>query len=247
MIYAHSANHLFWSICREKLGKCQLSTPVSGGKRKIVPTLSPKNNLIHLLTKLTPIKHMKKSVIVIALLFVSTFTFAQWTLDKGHSKATFIAEHHGISEVDGYFKKMDGKITASKDDLSDAVFELTIETPSINTDLEMRDNHLKSEDMFNVEKYPTMTFKSTGLQKVGGNKYKMTGDLTIKGITKPITLDVTMNGPAAHPNPANKKLQLGVKALGTVKRSDYGIGGKLATVMVGDEISLRATGEFQKN
>ena len=70
--------------------------------------------------------------------------------------------------------------------------------------------------------------------------------MTIKGVTKPITLDVTMNGPMAHPNPSNKIPQLGIKATTTIKRSDFGIGGKLATVMVGDEISIRATGEFQK-
>jgi polyisoprenoid-binding protein YceI len=190
---------------------------------------------------------MKTINLLIAFLFISASSFAQWTIDKGHSKFTFIAEHHGISEVDGYFKKFDGKITSSKDDLSDAVFEITIETPSINTDLEMRDNHLKSEDMFNAEKFPTITFKSTSLTKITGNKYKMVGDLTIKGITKSVTMDVTINGPAAHPNPQNKKLQLGVKAITTIKRSDFGIGGKLATVMVGDEISIRATGEFQKN
>lgn len=190
---------------------------------------------------------MKKAVLVLSFVMLSMATFAQWTIDKGHSKFTFIAEHHGISEVDGYFKKFDGKITATKDDLSDAVFEITIESASLNTDLEMRDNHLKSEDMFNVEKFPTLTFKSTSLTKIAGNKYTMTGDLTIKGVTKPITLDVTMNGPAAHPNPQNKKLQLGIKALTTIKRSDFGIGGKLATIMVGDEISIRATGEFQKN
>lgn len=190
---------------------------------------------------------MQKTTLLFAFLFVSVASFGQWAIDKGHSKFTFIAEHHGISEVDGYFKKFDGKITASKDDLSDAVFEITIESPSINTDLEMRDNHLKSEDMFSVEKFPTITFKSTSLTKIGGNKYKMNGDITIKGITKPITLDVSMNGPAAHPNPNNKKLQLGIKATTTIKRSDFGIGGKLATIMVGDEISIRATGEFQKN
>jgi polyisoprenoid-binding protein YceI len=190
---------------------------------------------------------MKKVTSVLALILVSMSSFAQWAIDKGHSKFTFIAEHHGISEVDGYFKKFDGKITATKDDLSDAIFDITIESGSINTDLEMRDGHLKGEDMFNVEKFPTITFKSTSLTKIAGNKYKMTGDMTIKGVTKPVTLDVTMNGPAAHPNPNNKKLQLGIKALTTIKRSDFGIGGKLATMMVGDEISIRATGEFQKN
>jgi polyisoprenoid-binding protein YceI len=190
---------------------------------------------------------MKKTALFIALFSISISSFAQWTIDKGHSKFTFIAEHHGISEVDGYFKKFDGKITATKDDLSDAIFDITLESASLNTDLEMRDGHLKGEDMFNVEKFPTITFKSTSLTKVSGNKYKMTGDMTIKGITKPITLDVTMNGPVAHPNPNNKKLQLGIKATTTIKRSDFGIGGKLATIMVGDEVSIRATGEFQKN
>jgi polyisoprenoid-binding protein YceI len=189
---------------------------------------------------------MKKISLVFAFVVASMASFAQWTIDKGHSKFTFIAEHHGLSEVDGYFKKFDGKITASKDDLSDAVFEISIESASINTDLEMRDNHLKSEDMFNVEKFPALTFKSTSLTKIAGNKYKMVGDMTIKGVTKPITLDVTMNGPMAHPNPQNKTPQLGIKATTTIKRSDFGIGGKLATVMVGDEISIRATGEFQK-
>jgi polyisoprenoid-binding protein YceI len=172
---------------------------------------------------------------------------AQWTIDKNHSKFTFIALHHGISELDGYFKKFDSKITATKDDLSDAIFEATVETASLNTDLEMRDNHLKSEDMFNVEKFPTMTFKSTNLKKISGNKYIMSGDLTIKGVTKPITLDVTMNGPAAHPDPKNKVPQLGMKALGSVRRSDFGIGSKLPVAMVGDEIQIRVTGEFQKH
>lgn len=189
---------------------------------------------------------MKKGIIVLTFLLASIVAHAQWTIDKGHSKFTFIAEHHGISEVDGYFKKFDGKITASKADLSDAVFEMTIESASINTDLEMRDNHLKNEDMFNVAQFPTITFKSTSFKKVAGNKYTMVGDLTIKGITKSVTLDVTMNGPAAHPNPNNKKLQLGMKALTTIKRSDFGIGGKLANVMVNDEIQIRATGEFQR-
>ena len=184
--------------------------------------------------------------LILTFLLVSIASFAQWSIDKGHTKFTFIAEHHGLSEVDGYFKKFDGKITSTKDDLSDAVFEITIESASLNTDLDIRDNHLKSEDMFNVEKFPTISFKSTSFSKIGGNKYKMAGNMTIKGVTKPITLDVTMNGPMAHPNPQNKTPQLGIKATTTIKRSDFGIGGKMATIMVGDEIAIRATGEFQK-
>lgn len=189
---------------------------------------------------------MKKATLILSFLLASVASFAQWSIDKGHTKFAFIAEHHGLSEVDGYFKKFDGKITSTKDDLSDAVFEISIESASLNTDLEMRDNHLKSEDMFNVEKFPAIAFKSTSFSKIAGNKYKMVGDITIKGVTKSITLDVTMNGPMVHPNPQNKIPQLGIKALTTIKRSDFGIGGKLATIMVGDEISIRATGEFQK-
>ena len=190
---------------------------------------------------------MKKCFFVLAFLLASVATFAQWTIDKGHSKFAFTVQHHGISEVDGYFKKFDGKITAAKDDLSDAVFEITIESASINTDLEMRDGHLKGEDMFNVAQFPSITFVSTSITKIGGNKYNMVGNLTMKGVTKPATFDLTMNGPAAHPDPKNKKLQLGVKALTTIKRSDFGIGGKLANIMVSDEVQIRATGEFQKN
>ena len=189
---------------------------------------------------------MKKLFILFAFLALAGTSFAQWTVDKGHSKLTFIAGHHGISEVDGYFKKFDAKITATKDDLSDAVFEVTAETASINTDLEMRDNHLKNEDMFNVVKFPALTFKSTSLTKFIGNKYTMVGDLTIKGVTKQITLEVTMNGPTAHPDPKNKVPQLGIKGMGTIKRSDFGIGSKLPTMMVSDEIQIRITGEFQK-
>ncbi len=190
---------------------------------------------------------MKKNLFIFIFLLGSLAASAQWVLDKGHSKFTFIAQHHGISEVDGYFKKFDGKITATKNDLSDAVFEIIIESASISTDLEMRDNHLKSEDMFNVQQFPAITFISTTFNKIEGNKYSMTGNLTIKGITKAITFDVTMNGPAAHPDPNNKKLQLGIKALATIKRSDFSIGGKLANIMVSDNIEIRATGEFQKN
>ena len=189
---------------------------------------------------------MKAFLCFAAFLLVSVTVFSQWTVDKGHSKLTFIAGHHGISEVDGYFKKFDAKITAAKDDLSDAVFEVTAETVSIFTDLEPRDNHLKSEDMFNVEKFPTMSFKSSSFKKVQGNKYTMVGDLTIKGITKQVALDVTMNGPAAHPDPNNTIPQLGIKGLTTIKRSDFGIGGQLPTKFVSDEIQIRVTGEFQK-
>lgn len=190
---------------------------------------------------------MKKSVLIVVLSILSTSIFAQWAVDKGHSKVAFIVSHHGISEVDGYFKKYEASITSTQNDLSDAVFEMTIEVSSINTDLEMRDNSLKGEDLFDVQKYPAITFKSNSFKKKTGNEYTITGNLTMKGITKPVSLDVTMNGPVANPSPNMKNLQVGIKATGKIKRSDFGVGGKLENAFVSDEIQIRVTGEFSKN
>jgi polyisoprenoid-binding protein YceI len=190
---------------------------------------------------------MKKSGLLIALSIFTTGLFAQWAVDKGHSKIAFIVTHHGISEVDGYFKKFEASITSVQSDLSDAVFEMTIESSSINTDLEMRDNSLKGEDLFNAEKYPTITFKSIAFKKIAGNEYSMTGNLTIKGITKLINLEVRMNGPVPNPNTNMKNLQVGIKATGKIKRRDFNVGAKLENAFVSDEIELKITGEFNKS
>jgi polyisoprenoid-binding protein YceI len=189
---------------------------------------------------------MKKLVLLPSILLFTVISFSDWTVDKGHSKVAFIVNHHGISEVDGYFKKYDVVITTEKEDLSDLAFDVKIETASITTDLEPRDNHLKSADIFDVEKFPAMTFKSTSLKKIKGNEYKMTGQFTLKGTTKEITLDVTMNGPVENPNKNAKNFQVGIKALGTIKRSDFKLGERLPVAFVSDEVQIRVTGEFNK-
>jgi polyisoprenoid-binding protein YceI len=112
--------------------------------------------------------------------------------------------------------------------------------------LEMRDNHLRSPDIFDVQKFPTITFKSTSFKKKKKNLYTMTGNITIKGITKPLTLDVTMNGPVENPNKNAKNIQVGIKAVGTIKRSEFTVGQNLTTAFVSDEVQLRITGEFNK-
>jgi polyisoprenoid-binding protein YceI len=190
---------------------------------------------------------MKKLFLIGALSVLSTSIFAQWAVDKGHSKVGFTVSHHGISEVDGNFKKFDALLTAAQKDLSDAVFEMTIEAASINTDLEMRDNSLKGEDLFNTVKYPNIHFISTAFKKKQGNEYTMEGNITIKGITKSISLDVVMNGPVPNPNTNVKGLQIGIKATGKIKRSDFNMVGNLAYAFVSDEVQIRVTGEFGKN
>jgi len=189
---------------------------------------------------------MKKQFFLFLGVVLSIGSFGQtWSLDKGHSKIGFTVTHHMISEVDGYFRTFDAKLTSAKDDFSDAVFEMTSQTASINTELEMRDKDLKGPNFFDVEKFPAMTFKSTSFKKVSGNKFALVGDLTIKDVTKSITMDVTIVGPEPHPR--TKKPAIGIKALCTINRKDFGIGTTMMAAMVSDEVQLRATGEFNKD
>jgi polyisoprenoid-binding protein YceI len=188
---------------------------------------------------------MKKVIFSLVALCVSVASFAQgaWTLDKSHSKMTFTVTHLAISEVDGVFKTFDAKVTASKEDFSDAIFELTAELKDVTTNNDGRDGHLKKADMFDVEKFPTMTFKSTGISKVADKKYKLTGNLTMKGVTKPVTLDLTHMG--NNKNRQGKALA-GFKVTGTVKRTDFGVG-TMSSMVVGEDVELRASGEFVLN
>jgi polyisoprenoid-binding protein YceI len=188
---------------------------------------------------------MKTLRLLAVLLLVTSTSFAQtWSNDKNHSKLGFEVTHLLVSTVTGIFKNFDVKVTSSKDDLSDAVFNVTADVASIDTDVEKRDNDLKSENYFNAAKYPTLTFKSTSFKKVEGNKYKLAGDLTIKGVTKPVTLDVVMNGPVVHPY--SKKQMVGLKITGDIKRTDFGVGPDNGA-MISDEIKIVANGELAKD
>jgi polyisoprenoid-binding protein YceI len=189
---------------------------------------------------------MKKMYALVAALLVVSASFAQstWTVDKTHAKLGFGITHLLISEVEGSFKKFDATAVASKDDFADAVINLTAEVASINTEDEQRDNHLKSEDFFDAAKFSTLTFKSTSFKKVDGKKYKLEGDLTIHGVTKPVVLDVIFNGSAVHPY--NKKTIAGFKVTGKIKRTDFGIGTKYPGAVLGEEVDINANLELVK-
>ena len=117
-----------------------------------------------------------------------------WRLDKAHSGITFSIRHLVISEVTGNFKDFDIAFTATKDDFTDGSVDATLKVASLSTDNERRDNHLKSDDFFNAEKFPEIKFKSSSFEKVGENTYKIKGVLTIRDVTKDVTLDATYNG-----------------------------------------------------
>jgi polyisoprenoid-binding protein YceI len=187
---------------------------------------------------------MKKITVFALALLVSSASFAQkWSLDKAHAKMTFTVTHLMMSEVDGVFKSFDASITSSKEDFSDAVFELTADMKQVSTNQEMRDGHLQKPDMFDTEKFPTLTFKSTSITPAGAKKYKLAGVLTMKGVSKPVTLDLTLVGTGT--NRQGKKL-VGFKATGSVNRTEFGVGGMPGAV-VADEVELRASGEFAAN
>lgn len=189
---------------------------------------------------------MKKIILSTAALFIlAGSTFAQdWNMDKAHSQVNFGITHMGINTVGGSFGSVTAKFTAAKDDFSDAAIELTADVNSISTGNEQRNNHLKSPDFFDAAKFGTLSFKSTSFKKVSDNTYQLVGDLTLHGVTKPVTLTATLRGTTT--NPMNKKTVAGFKVTGTVKRTDFGIGANFPSAMLSDEVSLDANTEFVK-
>ena len=190
---------------------------------------------------------MKKLLLSALLLLLQTSLFAQtttWENDKMHSKLKFTVTHHLLSDVDGLFRNFNVTITATNPDFSDAVFELSADVSSINTEVEMRDNDLRSANFFDAAKYPAIIFKSSSIKTDGTNKYKLTGNLTMHGVTKPVTMDLWYRGTKENPN--SKKNDAGFKLRGTLKRSDFNIGTNTPTVIVSDEVEIVADGEFAK-
>jgi len=170
-----------------------------------------------------------------------------WRLDKAHSSIGFSVRHMVISEVTGNFKDFDINFTSTKDDYSDAVVDASIKVASISTDNDRRDEHLKTDDFFNAEKFPLIKFKSTLFEKVGDNKYKITGDLTIRDVTKTVTFDAVYNGTINAPWGATVSSW---KATLAVNRFDYGLkwnktidtGGLIA----GDTVNITMNLELNK-
>ena len=181
-----------------------------------------------------------------AALLSSYSSIAQgtWDLDKAHAKLGFTITHLMVSDVEGFFKNFDAKIVSTKADFTDAKVDMSAEMASVNTDNEKRDEHLKSPDFFDATKYPKMTFVSKSFKKDKGNAYKVTGDLTMHGVTKPVTLTAVAR---MGTNPMSKKTIAGFKITGKIKRTDFGIGASMPTAMLSDEIIITANSEFAKN
>jgi polyisoprenoid-binding protein YceI len=188
---------------------------------------------------------MKKTIAIALLAIlsqVSVYAQTTWNSDKAHSKLNFSIVHLGISDVEGLFKNFDATIKASKADFSDGVFELSADISSINTEIEMRDNHLKSPDFFDAAKFPKLTFKSTSIKTNGKNKYTLSGNLTMHGITKPVSLNLTYRGTILHP--MTKANVAGFQLTGTLSRKDFNLGSGYQAPILSDEVEIKADGEF---
>jgi polyisoprenoid-binding protein YceI len=173
---------------------------------------------------------------------------ATYQLDHIHSSVGFSVKHMMIAKVHGVFEKVSGKLVYDKNDLSKANAEATIEAASINTRESQRDNHLRSPDFFDVEKFPTLTFKSKTVTGSSDGDLKATGDLTIRGVTKQITLDV--DGPTDELKDPYGNLKIGLSASTTIKRKDFGLTWNAALeaggVLVGDEVKITLDLQFIK-
>ena len=177
---------------------------------------------------------MKKAFFILSLMACATLSAqSTWKADGAHSKVGFAITHLMISEVEGHFGEFD--ITATADEaFSEPDFTVNLKTASIDTDNDKRNAHLRSADFFDAETHPAISFKTTSIEKTGNKTFKLNGDLTMHGVTKPVTLDGKLNGIITDQR--SQKLKAGLKLTGTVDRLAFGVGGDTPTL--GDEVDM---------
>jgi polyisoprenoid-binding protein YceI len=170
---------------------------------------------------------------------VTALTTGTWNVDPSHSNVGFTARHLMVTKVRGSFGTFGGSITVADDPLQSKV-EATVDAASIDTSDASRDGHLKSADFFDVENFPTWTFVSTGLTAKGGNEYTLTGDLTIKGVTKSVDFALEFDGVATDPWGNTKA---GFTAETEISRKEFGLEWNVALetggVLVGDKVKIQ--------
>jgi polyisoprenoid-binding protein YceI len=177
----------------------------------------------------------------------ATPTLTTWSIDPAHSHVEFAVKHLMISTVKGRFGTVSGTVTTDESDPARARASIEIDADSIDTREAKRDAHLKSADFFEVETFPKITFRSTRVSDVDGDQFKLTGDLTIHGVTRAVTLDVTSEGRGKDPWGGERA---GFSATGRIKRSDFGLTWNQALeaggLLVGDDIKIALDVELLK-
>jgi len=192
-------------------------------------------------------KSLNKFLAIFLIAVSANFAQTKWDVDKSHSKVGFSVAHLVIAEVEGKFNNFNGTIVTNGDNFEDAKIDFTIDVNSIDTDNDGRDKHLKSDDFFNAEKFPNITFKAKSMTKIGDKKYKLIGDFTMRDVTKEIALDVKFNGMTKDPWGNTKA---GFKITGEANRFDYGLKWNKTVetggLVVGDMVTLLINLELAK-
>jgi polyisoprenoid-binding protein YceI len=194
---------------------------------------------------------MKNMIAMIAVLVFGAMSSnaqnTKWNFDRSHSSIKFSVSHMVVSEADGKFGDFSVNVASDKEDFSDANIDVTIKATSINTDDAKRDEHLRSGDFFDVANHPNITFKSKSMKKSGKGTYKLSGDFTMRGVTKPITLDVKFGGTQKSPW---GQTVAGFKITGKINRKDFGVSWSKVLdqggAVVGDVVDLVANIEITK-
>lgn len=174
-------------------------------------------------------------IAMVALAISASAQSGTWQLDSAHCSAQFSVRHLGLSTVRGGFTKVAGTVQYSPADLAKTSIDVTIDAASVDTRVEMRDKDLRSDKFFDVEKYPTLTFKSKHVESAGAGKLKVTGDLTLHGVTKEVVLDV--DGPTGPIKDPWGNQRLGASAATKISRADFGVSNYPAAV-IGEEVAI---------
>ena len=172
----------------------------------------------------------------------TTIPTGTYTIDPTHSRIGFVARHAMVTKVRGSFNEFDGSGSFDAEDPTRSHLQLTIQAASIDTRNADRDSHLKSNDFFDMETYPEITFRSTAVENVDAENYRVTGDLTIKGITKPVTVEFQYTGTAVDPY---GNTRIGLDGTTTVNRKDWGVNWNAALEAGGVLVSEKVTLEFE--
>lgn len=178
---------------------------------------------------------------------MTTQSLTKWVIDPTHSEVEFKVKHLMISTVTGKFNSFNAEVSTPGEDFSQANVHFTADAASITTGNEQRDGHLKSDDFFNAEKFPQLVFKSTAVSKHSDNQFKITGDLTIRDITKSVTLDVEFNGTMTDPYGQHKA---GFEVTGKINRKEFGLQWSATTetggIVVSDDVKIHCNVQFVK-
>lgn len=186
--------------------------------------------------------NFKALTLGLAVASVATFSMAKpvdYKIDPTHTATVFTWNHFGFSTPSANFSDIQGTISVDNAKPADSSVNVTIPLSSLNTNVAALDEHLKNADFFDAAKYPNITFKSTKVQALGKNKYKITGNLTVKDMTKPVVLDAVLNKQGEHP--MTKAQSIGFNATTSFNRSAFGVGAYVPNV--GDKITVNITTE----